>query len=100
MMRSAVGRFLTGSPVMRTGYAVLKAVTFGLLLLLSGLEKIIHLWQPIPPEWIPVGFKVGAWIAAATAVVCLVRGIPVIIEGIKLIQEQEAAAVANHSAGH
>lgn len=100
MMRSALGRFLTGSPIMRTGYAVLKATTFGLLLLLSGLEKILHLGQPIPPHWIPVGFKVGAWIAAATAVVCLARGIPVIIEGITLIQEQEAASVANHSAGH
>lgn len=100
MMRSALGRFLTGSPVMRTGYAVLKATTFGLLLLLSGLEKILHLWRPLPPHWIPVGFKIGAGIAAATAVVCLLRGIPVIIEGIKLIQEQEAAAVANHSAGH
>jgi CDP-diacylglycerol---glycerol-3-phosphate 3-phosphatidyltransferase len=100
MMRSALGRFLTGSPIMRTGYAVLKAVTFGLLLSLSGLEKIVHLWRPLPPSWMDAGLKVGGWVAVVTALVCLVRGIPVIIEGITLIQEKEAASVANHSAGH
>lgn len=100
MMRSAVGKSLTGSPIMRTGYAVLKAVTFGLLLLLSGLEKILQRWQPIPPLWISYGLKVGAWFAILTALVCLLRGIPVIIEGIKLIQEKETASVADRSAGH
>ncbi len=100
MMRTKVGRFLTGSPVMRSGYAVLKAVTFGLLLLLSGLEKIIQHWQPIPPLWMNIGFKVGAWFAVITALVCLLRGLPVIVEGIQLIQEKEAASVADRTAGH
>jgi phosphatidylglycerophosphate synthase len=100
MMRSGLGRFLTGSPVMRTGYALLKALTFGSLLLFSGLEKLLHYARWLSPAWIETGLTTGAWLAATTAAVCLVRGIPVIIEGIRLIQEKENSPAAHHPSGH
>jgi len=99
MMRTRLGRFLTGSPVMRTGYALLKALTFASLLLFSGLEKLLPHWSWIPPAVIASGLKAGAWIAVIAATVCLVRGIPVIIEGVQLIQEKEAVPAAPRSAG-
>jgi len=100
MMRSGLGRFLTGSPIMRSGYAVLKALTFGSLLLFSGLAKVHRYWTSIPSAWIQFGLKTGALLAIVTAAVCLLRGIPVIIEGLRLIQEQEVPPAADHSAGH
>jgi len=100
MMRSPLGRFLTGSPVMRTGYAVLKALAFGSLLLFSGLEKVNHFWPWLQRSWITYGFKAGSLVAVIAAAICLIRGIPVIVEGVRLIQEKEAPACAHHSAGH
>jgi len=100
MMRSPLGRFLTGSPVMRTGYAVLKALAFGSLLLFSGLEKVNHFWPWLQRSWITYGFKAGSLVAVIAAAICLIRGIPVIVEGVRLIQEKEAPAGAHHSAGH
>ncbi len=98
MMRTRIGRFLTGSPVMRTSYAILKAVTFALLLLMSGLEKLLH---PVPQSvkaWMQFGLQAGYWLAVITAAICLLRGIPVIIEGMRLIHEKDKAGEAAHSA--
>ena len=100
MMRSRFGRFLTGSPVMRTGYALLKALTFASLLLFSGLKKFLPHWSWIPPAVVASGLQAGAWIAVVTAAVCLVRGIPVIVEGVQLIQEKEAHPAATRSVRH
>ncbi|HEX9934865.1 MAG TPA: CDP-alcohol phosphatidyltransferase family protein, partial [bacterium] len=88
MMRTSLGRFLTGSPVMRTSYAVLKAVTFGLLLLVSALHKLPAHWAVLPGPWIQAGFKIGYWTAVATAVMCVVRGIPGSLEGSAWIHEE------------
>ena len=89
MMRTSIGRFITGSPWMRTSYAILKAFTFSWLLLLSVLDEIIIRWPLFPLSWIGTGLNVGYWIAVVTAIMCLVRGLPVIIEGIVLIQQME-----------
>jgi CDP-diacylglycerol--glycerol-3-phosphate 3-phosphatidyltransferase len=89
MMRTRLGRFLTGSPVMRTSYAVLKAVTFALLLLLSALHKLPPQWSVLPAAWIQTGFEIGYWTAVVTAAMCLLRGFPVIFEGSALIHERE-----------
>jgi len=83
MMRTSLGRFLTGSPVMRSSYAVLKAVSFSLLLLASAFRKV----GILPQDWVETGLNIGFWIAITTAVVCLIRGLPVIIEGTALIHE-------------
>lgn len=100
MMSSALGRFLTGSPIMRTSYAILKAFTFGLLLLMSALDKLTPYWSWVPQSTIHLGLKIGYWSAIVTAAVCLARGIPVIIEGSRLIQEKEPSSATTDSAGH
>ncbi len=92
MMRTSLGQFLTGSPVMRTGYAILKACSFSLLLLASAFRKAGFL----PQSYVDTALTVGFWVAVTTAVVCLVRGLPVIIEGIALIHEKDNTATENH----
>jgi len=77
MMRSGLGRFLVAGRFMRLFYGVLKAATFG----------FIFLVQPWPALW-PVFY--GAWqgpiallrhtLVYTTVLICLVRGIPVVVE--------------------
>ena len=88
MMRSRIGKFLTGSPLMRTPYAVLKAFTFGLLLLFAVLDEVLLRWPIFSPSWVDVGLEVGYWTAVLSAIVCMVRGIPVVIEGLHLIRQE------------
>lgn len=73
MMRTPWARWLVVSGMMRTGYAVIKAVAFTLLALSLGL-KSAHLaaWQVV---WI--AGLVFSWLSLA---VCLLRGLPVILE--------------------
>jgi len=89
MMRSRLGRFLTGSPVMRTSYAVFKAFSFGFLLLLSAFQKLPLFQRQDLSHWLENGMKIGMWCSIVTAVLCLGRGIPVVIEGLALIREKE-----------
>jgi CDP-diacylglycerol---glycerol-3-phosphate 3-phosphatidyltransferase len=86
MMRTALGQFLTGSPVMRSGYAVLKAFAFGLLLLVSAFQFENYLSE----KWVNLGLDIGYWIAVAAAIVCIIRGLPVIIEGTARIIELDS----------
>jgi len=90
MMRTRLGRFLTGSPVMRTSYALFKAFSFGFLLLLSAFQKLPALQRQDFQTWLDNGLRIGMLCSVMTAVLCLVRGIPVIIEGLALIREKEA----------
>ncbi len=79
--RSPVGKFLVGSPVMRTGYAVTKVVTFcGLALVLAlralpagarGADLAVPLHE---------AFRITAWVALAF---CVLRGLPVIVKSLK-----------------
>lgn len=91
MMRTRLGQFLTGSPVMRTSYAVLKAMSFSLLLLASAFRRV----GILPQECVQGGLTAGFWVAIVTAIICLVRGLPVIIEGTVLIGELD-----NQTADH
>ncbi|MBN2103466.1 CDP-alcohol phosphatidyltransferase family protein [bacterium] len=86
MMRTGLGKFLTGSPIMRSGYAVLKAISFSLLLLASAFRKV----GIFPQNWVEIALNIGFWVAITTAVVCLIRGLPVIIEGTALIHELDS----------
>lgn len=73
MMRSSWGRWLVKSGSMRTAYAVAKAVAFTLLALALGLQTGGHAaWYGV---WIVA--SVVSWIAVA---LCIVRGLPVLIE--------------------
>jgi len=100
MMRTRMGRFLTGSPIMRTSYAILKAVTFALLLLVSGLKGLTHHWAWFPAAALEIGLRIGRMTAIITAAVCMVRGIPVILEGSLLIHQEETISEPGRTTGH
>lgn len=74
--RSAVGRFLVGSPLMRTGYSVTKVFTF------CGLALVLALradGAPLADTLLPT-FRATAWAALAF---CVLRGLPVIIRSLR-----------------
>ncbi|MGB5107199.1 MAG: CDP-alcohol phosphatidyltransferase family protein [Candidatus Zixiibacteriota bacterium] len=89
MMQSSIGKFLTGSPIMRTGYALLKAFTFGWLLLISGLDRLWHELPFLTDRFVSTGYQIGYVSAIVTAVVCIARGIPPIVEGANLIRKMD-----------
>jgi CDP-diacylglycerol--glycerol-3-phosphate 3-phosphatidyltransferase len=89
MMQSAVGKFLTGSPIMRTGYALVKAFTFGWLLMISGLDKLQNELTFVSDNFLGIGYKIGYITAIIAAIVCIARGIPPIVEGTILIRNLE-----------
>jgi phosphatidylglycerophosphate synthase len=79
--RTALGRFLVGSPTMRIGYSVGKTTTFcglGLARALSGFPAG-SVWGRLAPPLLAVA-GVAVW---ATVLLCLVRGAPVIVGGLR-----------------
>ncbi len=94
MMRTKLGKFLTGSPIMRTSYAVMKGVTFTLLILVTVLDQFWKfIGHPELTTLTPKFHLAGLILAVLTAIMCLVRGIPVIIEGFYFIREMEEKEV-------
>jgi CDP-diacylglycerol---glycerol-3-phosphate 3-phosphatidyltransferase len=78
--RTALGRFLVGSTLMRTGYAVTKVVTFcGLALAqaLGGFPGTAY-GRAVPPMM--TALRVTAWLAVAF---CVFRGLPVIVHSLR-----------------
>jgi CDP-diacylglycerol--glycerol-3-phosphate 3-phosphatidyltransferase len=92
LQQSRLGKFLTGSPIMRSGYAILKAFTFGWLLLFAALNEVLMRWHFFDAAWLQTAFQIGYWAAIASAIICLVRGVPVVIEGIALIRREDPDA--------
>lgn len=77
MMHSSIGRFLVGSRFMRGSYNTVKLTTFGLALLIQPLAVLY------PAMWLEYGGPAGLLLTALvwiSAVLCLVRGVPVVIE--------------------
>jgi len=73
MMRARWSRWLVASGTMRAGYGVAKAIAFTLLALTLGLQTRGHTaWYSV---WIVA--SVVSWLALA---LCIVRGLPVLIE--------------------
>lgn len=70
--RSSLGRFLVGSPFMRTGYALTKIVTF------LGLA-LVQAWHGMPPRALPL-LQGIAWLALGF---CVFRGLPVIVSSLR-----------------
>jgi ABC-type arginine transport system permease subunit len=92
MVRSSWGRWLVNSSAMRTGYAVVKAVAFTLLALALGLQTGGHAaWYSV---WTVA--SAASWVAVA---LCIVRGLPVLIEVRRLFYSAEFQ-VAAPSASH
>jgi CDP-diacylglycerol--glycerol-3-phosphate 3-phosphatidyltransferase len=87
MMRSSWGRWLVNSSAMRTGYAVVKAVAFTLLALALGLQTGGHAaWYSV---WTVA--SAASWVAVA---LCVVRGLPVLIEVRRLFHSAEFQVAA------
>jgi CDP-diacylglycerol--glycerol-3-phosphate 3-phosphatidyltransferase len=87
MMRSSWGRWLVASGPMRTSYGVVKAVAFTLLALALGLKTGGYAaWYGV---WITA--SMASWVALA---LCIVRGLPVIIEAQGLFQSAEFQVAA------
>jgi CDP-diacylglycerol--glycerol-3-phosphate 3-phosphatidyltransferase len=80
MMRSPLGRFLVKSPWLRTSYALIKLVAFFLLALAHGMTSL----GSRGAASVVVAAQVAAWMALA---LCLVRGIPVLVEAPKFLRE-------------
>jgi len=77
MMRTAAGRFLVASRFMRGFYGTLKAVTFGWVLLIQPLPQIAPaFWD----EWFGALDAVTMTLVAASVIVCVLRGLPVVLE--------------------
>jgi CDP-diacylglycerol--glycerol-3-phosphate 3-phosphatidyltransferase len=77
MMRSSLGRYLVASRFMRGMYGTIKAIAFGWLLLIQPLPDLAPAFWG---EWSgPIGM-ITILLVYASVVVCLVRGVPVIVE--------------------
>jgi CDP-diacylglycerol--glycerol-3-phosphate 3-phosphatidyltransferase len=81
MMRSPVGRFLVKSPWLRTPFAIAKAVAFFFLALTHGLAAA----GSSALATVNVVAQVCAWVAL---LLCLLRGIPVLIEAPRALREE------------
>jgi phosphatidylglycerophosphate synthase len=79
--RTALGRFLVGSTMMRTGYAVSKVITFCGLALVQAFEGF-PAGSRLAAIAVPMSgiLQVVAWVAVAF---CVLRGLPVIIHWFK-----------------
>ena len=87
MMRSSWSRWLVTSSAMRSGYGVVKTVAFTLLALALGLQTGGYAaWHGV---WIVA--SVATWISLA---LCIVRGLPVLIEVRGLFQSAEFQVTA------
>lgn len=78
--RTALARFLVGSTLMRTGYAVTKVVTFCGLALTQALSGSpgTNLPLALPSMWSVL--QVTAWLAV---LFCVFRGLPVIVHSLR-----------------
>lgn len=77
MIRSPIGKFIVASSFMRLFYGALKAVTFGFIFL-------IQPWPALFPSFyteFQIMLTAVKWVLVyATVTVCVIRGLPVILE--------------------
>jgi phosphatidylglycerophosphate synthase len=89
MMQTWWGRLLVGSRASRAAYGIVKCAAFfalGLWLTLTGTPE----WQTLAAGLMS-GVRIGAIALAVAAVVfCVVRGVPVMIEGFRFFREDLA----------
>lgn len=77
MMQTTWGRFLVAGRFMRGFYGALKALTFGWLLMIQPWPRVLpEVWA----TWAPQIDVVSALLVYASVVMCLVRGVPVVVE--------------------
>ncbi|OGO04065.1 MAG: hypothetical protein A2Y73_08655 [Chloroflexi bacterium RBG_13_56_8] len=96
-MRTNWGKFLVTTPLMRTGYALSKLISFTGLALTHALAAYVS-QGIVRPEIVLLGhpfdkvqlsslvFNLTSWISVA---LCLARGLPVVIEALPILQGRE-----------
>lgn len=77
MMESPLGKWLVAGRCMRIFYAVLKAHAFCWLLFIAPMPVLFPAFWA---QWGPVMSGIGAVLVYFSVVICLVRGMPVIVE--------------------
>ncbi|MBP6443668.1 MAG: zinc-dependent metalloprotease [Gemmatimonadales bacterium] len=88
--KSKLGKFMVGSPFMRTGYSISKIVTFTLLTLAQALAG-----YPASDRlagYAPTLLQGGRWLAWVALTFCVFRGLPVIIANLRRYWGMPAAA--------
>ena len=91
MMRTWWGRMLVGSRGSRAAYGIVKCAAF---VALGGWLTLSHAprWQAMLTAGLMQGVRAGALLlAGATVAFCLVRGIPVLIEGARFFRREPVA---------
>lgn len=76
MLRSPLGKWLVAGKFMRIFYAVLKATTFCWLLLMRPLPVLL----PVFRDWMWLLDGIGAGLVYLSVLICVLRGLPVIME--------------------
>jgi CDP-diacylglycerol--glycerol-3-phosphate 3-phosphatidyltransferase len=85
MMQSPVGRFLVSGRFMRIFYAALKAVTFGYIFLIQPWPALLH---DLYLQWFAVIMLIKETLIYTTVFVCLLRGLPVLVEFFYFIKSE------------
>jgi len=83
MMRSDLGRFLVKSPWLRTPYGIVKALAF-FFLALTHADVALPIGAGPAADLVSIAARTFAWLAFAF---CLLRGIPVLIEAPRALQD-------------
>ncbi|MBN1483552.1 MAG: CDP-alcohol phosphatidyltransferase family protein [Chloroflexia bacterium] len=87
MMHSRLGRFLVASRFMRDLYGVTKVAAFVLLALVHALNRgALPRWSPAQ-SWLHV---VGYTLTVLAVVLCLARGVPVLLDARALFRQARA----------
>ncbi len=76
MLRTPLVKWVVAGKFMRIFYAVLKATTFCWLLLMEPLPVLL----PVFRDWMPVLDGIGAGLVYLSVLICVIRGLPVIME--------------------
>jgi CDP-diacylglycerol--glycerol-3-phosphate 3-phosphatidyltransferase len=77
MMQSPLGRLLVGSRVMRGSYNTVKIVTFGWVLMIQPMPAVYPGYWSAMAGWAGAVTAVLVWLSA---ILCIVRGLPVVVE--------------------
>ena len=77
-IQSPLNQFLVGGRFMRAFYGTVKAISAGLLTLALGLTQLDSSWSQLV-------YKSGLLITWISVLTCVIRGLPVLIEGYKVI---------------
>ncbi len=84
-IQSPINRFLVSSRFMRAFYGTVKAIAAGLLTLAFGLISLNSPWSVLV-------YRSGLLITWISVLTCVIRGVPVLIEGYRAISKEYSTA--------